>query len=156
MTTAPPPRGPRSRPIPVRAGVRASLLVTTVLGVAAVAVAGMVSGRPGAIGAAAGVLMVCVFFGLGTFVVSAAATVAPSASLPIAMLTYLLQVMLLALAFLALSRSGALEEDVDRIWLGGTVIVGTLLWLCAHIVTTMRSRQLLYDLPSDREEADTR
>jgi hypothetical protein len=54
------------------------------------------------------------------------------------MLTYLLQVAVLGLVLVGLSRSGATEHDVDVRWLGGTVIVGALAWSAALVVDALR------------------
>ncbi|HEX4978302.1 MAG TPA: hypothetical protein VFV40_10600 [Nocardioides sp.] len=147
MTTA--PRTPRTGQRPGVAG-RAVVVagLATILVGAAVAVAGaLVDGLPAAAGAGAGLLMVLVFFGLGAVVLDVVAGVAPTLSLLVAMLTYTLQVVLVGLVFVGLTRSGLLDSDLDADWLGGTVIVGTLTWLAAQVVTTLRTRQLVYDLP---------
>ena len=77
-------------------------------------------------------------------------------SLLVALLTYVLQVVLVAVVFAALDGSGALDSTVDRAWAGGAVIVATLVWLASHIISVTRSRQPLYDLPErprDGQEA---
>jgi ATP synthase protein I len=89
-------------------------------------------------------------------VLNAVSALVPSASLLVALLTYTLKVTLLAVVFLALSRSGALEGAVDAGWLGGTVIACTMAWLVSQIFFHVRVRQPLYDLPSARPEASAR
>jgi hypothetical protein len=49
--------------------------------------------------------------------------------------------------FVGLSRSGLLGSELDADWLGVTVIVATLTWLAAQVVTTVRTRRPVYDLP---------
>jgi ATP synthase protein I len=120
--------------------------VTFVLGAAAVIVAALVSGAPGATGAAIGSGMVLVFFGFGALTVNAVAAVSPTASLLVALLTYVLQVVAVGVVFLALDASGALGSTVDAEWVAGTVIVATLCWLVAQIVAATRSRRPIYDL----------
>jgi ATP synthase protein I len=139
--------------------VRTAFLATTLLGVLAVVVAALVTGSSGAAGAAVGAGMVLVFFGTGAVVVNAVASVSPTASLLIALLTYTLQVVLVGLVFAALNGSGLLDSTVDRTWAGAAVIAATLVWLVAQIVSATRSRQPLYDLPehpSDGQEASAR
>jgi hypothetical protein len=46
-------------------------------------------------------------------------------------------------------------STLDADWLGGTVIVGTLTWLAAQVVTTLRTRRLVYDLPPAETGAET-
>ena len=148
MTTA--PRSPRTGQRPGVAGraVVVAGLATVVVG-AAVAVAGaLVDGGPAAAGAGVGLLMVLVFFGLGAVVLDVVAGIAPTLSLLVALLTYTLQVVLVGLVFVGLTRSGLLGSDLDADWLGGTVIVGTLTWLAAQVVTTLRTRRPVYDLPA--------
>ena len=155
MTTAPATNGSAARPArPVAAGgqVRTAALATLVVGVAAVGAGLLLSGAPAAAGAAIGFAMVLVFFGTGTVVVNAVASVSPSASLLVALLTYTLQVVLVGVVFAALDASGALGDSVDRVWAGAAVITATLVWLLSHIVSATRSRQPLYDLPERRPD----
>jgi ATP synthase protein I len=90
--------------------------------------------------------MVCVFFAAGAIVLDVVATLAPAASLLIALLTYTLKVVLIGLVFVGLSRSGLLEDSIDARWLGGTVIAGTLAWLAAQVVASTRVRIPVYEL----------
>ena len=78
------------------------------------------------------------------------------ATLVIALLTYTLQVVAMALAFAALQRSGLLDDALDRGWLAGTVIVGTFGWLVAQIVLATRARIPVYELEGDRPQAGAR
>jgi ATP synthase protein I len=159
MTTAPQPPG-GSRPSLVGPVVRAalvrSLLVTLGLGVLAVAVAAATTGAPGAVGAGVGVAMVCLFFGGGALVLAVVSALSPAASLLVALLTYTLQVVLVGLVFVGLSRSGALGREVDPGWLAGTLIGGTTAWLAAQVLAHTKGRQPVYDLPSEGPQAGTR
>lgn len=132
------------------------LSVVAVLGVALVVTAGLVTGRPGALGALVGVLLVTSVFGFGGLVVGVVARVAPATSLLVALLTYTLQVVVVGLVYVALSSGGALERDVDARWLSGAVIAGTLAWTTTQILVTVRTRQPVYDLPSSGTEASVR
>jgi ATP synthase protein I len=150
MTTAPATNGSTTRPDrPATVGgqVRSAALATLVLGVASVVAGLLLSGPSAASGAAVGFGMVLVFFGTGAVVVNAVATVSPVASLMVAILTYTLEVVLVALVFAALDGSGALDGAVDRTWAGVAVIAATLVWLVSHIISATRSRMPLYDLP---------
>ena len=123
MTTAPATNGSTTRPDrPATVGgqVRSAALATLVARAwPPSSRACCVSGPPAAAGAAVGFGMVLVFFGTGAVVVNAVATVSPVASLMVAMLTYTLEVVLVALVFAALDGSGALDGAVDRTWAGG-------------------------------------
>ena len=133
-----------------------ALLATGVAGLAAVVLGGVLDGSAAALGSTIGAVMVCLFFGAGAVVLGVVARLAPAASLLIALLTYTLKIVLIALVFVGLSRSGALDGTVDAQWLGGTVIACTLVWIAAQITSSMRSRQPLYDLPSQAQEASVR
>jgi ATP synthase protein I len=147
MTTAQPTSGPGTRPRLVQGEVRAAFLLTLVLGIVLLGVAALTTGPPGIAGAAIGGGMVLVFFGFGAVAVNAVASVAPNASLLVALLTYTLEVLALGVVFTVLTRSGALDDEVHAGWLAGTLIAGTAVWLVAQVVAVTRSRQPLYDLP---------
>jgi ATP synthase protein I len=152
MTTASPGHPPNRR----STEVLGPLASTGLVGLLAVGLGALVAGSSAAIGAGIGVAMVCLFFAAGAVVLGVVAMIAPAMSLLVALLTYTLKVVLMGLVFVGLSRSGALEESVDPRWLGGTVIVCTLVWLATQITVSMRVRQPLYDLPSEGQEASVR
>ena len=123
----------------VRVLVGAALVALSV-GLALAGIGAMVSGNPAAYGALAGtVLTTLVLFG-GSLVVDLVAGVLPAASLLVALLTYTLQLVLLGVAFLALQRSEALRDLVDRAWVGFGVIAVTVAWMVAQILLTTRRR----------------
>ncbi|CAI9405159.1 hypothetical protein [Nocardioides sp. T2.26MG-1] len=105
-----------------------------VAGLALALVGALVAGSTAASGALVGTALVVLVFAGGSFVVDEVARVMPAASLLVALLTYTLQVLAMGLAFAALSRSGALDESLDRGWLAGAVIAGTAGWLVLQIV----------------------
>jgi ATP synthase protein I len=148
MTTAPQATSPGHRPGAAGPVVRRALLATAVLGLLLVLVAALLSGAPAALGAAIGTTMVVVFFAAGAVVLDTVATLAPAASLLVALLTYTLNVVLVAVFFVVMNRSGLLERDVDARWLAGGVIAATLVWLTAQVVATMRARIPVYELGS--------
>lgn len=120
-------------------------------GLVTVTIAALAAGSAAALGAVVGFLLVLGFFGLGAALVNAVASVSPTASLLVALLTYTLEVVALGAVFVALRRSGALAETVDPGWVGSVVIAATLLWLVAQTIAEARSRQPIYD-----EEASAR
>jgi ATP synthase protein I len=120
-----------------------------VAGALVVAIGAIASGAPAAYGALAGTFIVVGVFGFGAFTVNLVARVLPAAALLVAMLTYTLQVVLMAVIFLALTRSGLLEDALDRQWLAAAVITGTLVWLITQIISTMRARIPAFDLPPE-------
>ena len=133
----------------VPAGLRAALLLTLAGAAVAGVVGALVDGSAAAWGVLLGALVLVGFFVGGTLTTHAVATVAPTLSLLVALLTYTLQVVVLGLLFVGLQRSGLLEDAVDRRWLGGTVVVGTLGWTWALVVAATRQRIPHYHTPSD-------
>lgn len=147
--------------------------VTVLLGAAAVStvacgvlvVAGaLLAGSAAAYGALVGAgLALAVFLG-GALAVDAVAARVPAASLLVALLTYTLEVVVMAVVFVGLSGSGLLGETLARGWLGAGVIVTTLVWLLAQVALSSRVRIQVYDLPAgeapatgpERTEADAR
>lgn len=109
------------------------------MAVAAVGLGGLVDGAAGATGALAGVALTLVVFGFGMVLTAAVARVSPALSLLVALLTYVLQLLVLLLVLTGLERSSLLDDTVDRAWLGGSVIVGTLAWTTALALYHSRS-----------------
>jgi ATP synthase protein I len=120
-----------------------TLAATAVL----VLVAAVSAGSAASYGALAGGLLVLVVFGLGTGIVAVVTRSLPAASLLVALLTYTLQVVAMAAAFAMLDGSDLLEETLDRRWLGGAVILGTVTWLTAQVLRVTRRRIPAYDVP---------
>ncbi|MDI6909663.1 hypothetical protein [Nocardioides sp.] len=114
-------------------------LVLTVLGA-------LVAGSPAALGALVGTALVVLVFAGGSFAVSEVARLMPAAALLVALLTYTLQVVAMALVFVALSGSGLLDETLARGWLAGAVIAGTAGWLVLQVTLATRQRIPAYDL----------
>lgn len=143
MTTAPPSRaGFTGSGVLAKAG-----LATLVVGAVTAVVAGFVTGAAGAAGVAVGVAILLVVFGGGAFLVNLVAGVLPTASLLIALLTYTLQVLVMALLLVVLTGSGLLDETLDRGWLAGSVIVGTFAWLLCQVLLVTTARIPAYELP---------
>jgi ATP synthase protein I len=130
----------------VAPGVREGAIAAGLVGVAATATAAAASGGPGIRGALIGAGLVLGTFGFGAMTVNAVASVMPSASLLVALLTYTLQIALLGLVFWGLTSSGATEDAIDPTWLGGTAVSATVAWLIGQITGAMRARQPIYDL----------
>jgi hypothetical protein len=153
MTTDQPPRDTRHGAASPRWG---GLLVGPLSASVLVLAALVLADGAAALGAAIGGLLVCFVFAFGALVLGVIAKVAPAASLLVALLTYTLQVVLVGLAYVALSGNGALEGPVDPRWLSGAVIACTLTWTVTQVIVSTRVRQPIYDLPSGRPEANVR
>lgn len=127
--------------------LRTTLAVAAV-GVLLVLAGALRDGAPAAYGALVGAVLVLAVLGTGSLVVGYVARTMPAASLMVAMLTYTLQVVLLLVFFMAMTRSGALDDGVDRDWLGGAIIVGALVWTFVQIVLSTTARIPAYDVPA--------
>ena len=139
----------RSRTATRQTGVRVLLggaAVTVGLGLLAAAAGWLLAGSAAGLGALVGVLLIVVVATGGTLLVNAVAGALPTASMLVALLTYTLQLLVLLLAFIGLERSGLLSSALDRAWLGGGVVGGTVLWLATLIRLTFRTRIPTYDL----------
>jgi hypothetical protein len=128
-----------------------TLVVTMVavdLVVLAVALlAAVVSGGDAAVAALVGGFIAAVVLFTGTVLVNLVASLVPAAALLVALLTYVLQVVVLALVFVGLSESALVDDQASRTWLGTAVIAATLAWLVAQVVVATRARIPAYDLP---------
>lgn len=125
----------------------AALLAGLVLTV----VAGLVSGGTAALSAAVSTGLVVVVIGFGVFVLNTVASVMPSATVLVALVTYALQLVVLAAVALSLIRNGVLDETLDRRWFGGGVALTTAAWMVAQIVAATKARIPVYDLPEAGE-----
>ena len=126
---------------PLLGAAAACAALVVVTGLVALALAG----PAGLQGALAGGLLALVVFLLGTTVVNAVARLMPAMSLLVAMLTYALQVIVMALVVLALVQSDLGGEPVFREWFAGAVIAVTMLWLAVQVWLFTRLRILAFD-----------
>lgn len=92
-------------------------------------------------------LLVVVVIGFGVFVLNTVASIMPGATVLVALVTYALQLVVMAAVVLQLVRSGMMADTLDRRWFGGGVAVATLAWMVAQIVAATRARIPVYDLP---------
>ena len=125
------------------------LLGAVVAGAVAVLVlvvsASLTDGRPAVVGAASGGLLTLVVFALGIAVVGAVARVVPAASMLVALLTYALQLLVLALCITSIDRAGVSGETLARGWFAAGVIAVTLLWMAGQLVAATHQRIPAYD-----------
>lgn len=92
-------------------------------------------------------LLVVMVIGFGVFVLNTVASIMPGATVLVALVTYALQLVVMAAVVLQLVRSGMMADTLDRRWFGGGVAVATLAWMVAQIVAATRARIPVYDLP---------
>ncbi|WP_435771689.1 hypothetical protein [Nocardioides sp. SYSU DS0651] len=141
------------RPAAVTRAATAALAV----GLVVAALGLLADGAPAAWGALIGTALSVGVFAFGALAVDAVARLLPAASLLFAMVTYTFQVVVMALAFVALSRSGLLDAEVSREWLGGAIIAGTLVWTAVHLRLSTTARIPAFetaDDPTGKQSAD--
>lgn len=143
---------PRTGASPLLGALGAGVVAVLV----AMAIGGLVGARAGALGAAAGGALTLVVFALGTSLVSLVARVMPSASLMVALLTYVLQLLVLAVVIVGLDRADLDAGTFSRAWFAAGVIVVTLLWMVGQLVTATRQRIPAFDLPDSDPAGDAR
>ncbi|PVG83342.1 hypothetical protein DDE18_08595 [Nocardioides gansuensis] len=124
----------------------AALGAALVLGLLGV-VAGFLDGSAGALGALAGGGLALLVFALGTGIVHVVSGVLPAASLLVALLTYTLQLVVMALVVVAFDGSGLMGEELSRGWFAGGVVAATVAWLATQVWRATHLRLPAYDLP---------
>jgi len=135
------------RPITARAGVLSGL-GCAVVGLVAAGVGLAVSGAAAAFGALIGAGLAGGVFVLGALAVQVVSRVYPPASLLVALLTYVCQVLAALMVFAVLSRGALLDDGtVSAPWVGATLAACALLWVGLHVRVAATARVPLYDLP---------
>ena len=137
--------GPRRGLSPVLGALAAGTVAVVVL----LVVAGIVDGRPGVVGAAVGGVLTLAVFALGLAAVGFVARLLPGASMLVALMTYTLQLLVLAVVVTAIDRADTGAESLSRGWFAAAVIVVTLTWLAGQLVAATRERIPVYDSPSE-------
>ncbi len=112
----------------------------------AVLVASLVGGRPAALGVGLGGAVALAFFLFGSGTVMVATRIAPQASLLVALMTFTLQVVLVAAVFAALGSSGVVGSTVSAPGLAVGVLVAAGAWIVGQLVAHARIRVPVYDL----------
>lgn len=119
-------------------------LVSLLGGLVVCLVAFVVADARAGLSALAGVLGFTALATTSALAVALVARVLPAASLLVALLTYTLQVVLLALVFAALVGSGWAGGAVSPRWLGAAVVTAALVWTGAQLVLLTRLREPIY------------
>ena len=144
MTTESKP-GTRTGVSPLLGAVGAGAVAVLVLVVAA----SLTDGRPAVVGAATGGVLTLAVFTLGIAVVGAVARLMPSASMLVALMTYVLQLLVLALCVAAIDRADVGVETLSRGWFAAGVIAVAMLWMVGQLVAATRQRIPHYDTTAE-------
>ncbi|QCW50531.1 hypothetical protein FE634_09115 [Nocardioides dongxiaopingii] len=152
MTTATTPPHREARPHGV-AALGIAVLAGSVCGAAAALLGLALDGSAGALGALVGAGVTLLVLATGFAVVDLVAGLMPAASLMVAVLTYTLQLGLLALLLVALGRAENLEATMSPPWFAVGVIAVALAWTVCLVVHATRARIPLYDEPAPARPA---
>jgi len=106
----------------------------------------ILGGTKGLLGAALGVALVIVFFGISVLVVGRASKVSPQAMMAAAVGTYLVKILVLIILVGAFQNSTAFNGK----WFGLTVIVCVIVYSAAQVVSSMRLKMLYVEPDRDR------
>lgn len=154
MTTETRPASRTTRPYGV-AALGAAVLASSGAGVVAAGLGAWLDGSAGLVGALVGAGVTLLVLATGFAVVDLVAGLMPTASLVVALLTYTLQVVLLAALLVALRRADGVDATLAPPWFAAGVIAVALAWTVCLVVHALRARVPLYDLPAATASGDT-
>jgi ATP synthase protein I len=138
----------RARPYGV-AALGVAVLAASAVGVVVALVAVLVQGSTGLLGALLGAGVTLLVLATGFAVVDLVAGLMPAASLMVALLTYTLQIALMALLLVALRGADDVAATLSPDWFAAGVIGVALTWTVCLVVHQLTARIPLYDLPSE-------
>jgi ATP synthase protein I len=126
--------------------LRRSALLTTPVALLMIVLGAILGGTKGLLGAALGVALVIVFFGISVLVVGRAAKVSPQVMMAAAVGTYLVKILVLIILV------GAFQDSTtfNGRFFGLTVIVCVIAYSAAQMVSSMRLKMLYVDPDRDR------
>lgn len=142
MTTALRTARPRSGTALVLGTAAAAVVFTAVLS----GIGALVGGSSAGWGALLGAGVTTLVFAFGTLAVHVVSLLMPSASLLVALQTYLLQIVVLIVTWVALERASLFARQVDERWLAGGVIGATLAWMVSQVVLFARARIPVFEV----------
>jgi hypothetical protein len=122
--------------------LRVGTLATAAGAVVAAPLAGLLAGRPSALGVLAGAVVVTAFFCVSGVVIAWAGRIDDALTLPAALGTFLVKAVLFFAALSAITPDGW----IDRLALSWSVVVGALLWSVVQ-ARWVWTRQLYYVQP---------
>jgi ATP synthase protein I len=114
--------------------LRRSAMLTAPVALLMIVLGGVLGGAKGLLGAALGVALVIVFFGISVLVVSQAAKVSPQAMMAAAVGTFLVKILVLIILVGSFQNSTAFNDKI----FGLTVIVCVLAYSAAQMISSMR------------------
>ena len=126
--------------------LRRSALLTAPVALLMIVLGAILDGTKGLLGAAIGVALVIVFFGISVLVVGRAAKVSPQAMMAAAVGSYLVKILVLIILLSLFQNSAAFNGK----FFGLTVIVCVIAYSAAQMVASMRLKMLYVEPDRDR------
>ena len=126
--------------------LRGAAVPTAAAGVVLVVVGAVLEGTKGAIGAAAAVLLVAVFFTVGVVVLGWASRINPVALMNIALLIYLLKVLALFGVLVAFRDTTLFDRQV----FGVSIAVAAVVWIVGEVRAFSRLKILYVEPDGER------
>jgi ATP synthase protein I len=126
--------------------LRRSALLTAPVALLMIVLGAVFAGSKGLLGAALGVALVIVFFGISVLVVGRAAKVSPQAMMAAAVGTFLVKILVLIILLGTFQNSTAFNGK----WFGLTVIVCVIAYTAAQMVSSMRLKVPYVEPDRDR------
>ena len=126
--------------------LRRSALLTAPVALLMIVLGVIFGGSKALLGAAIGVALVIVFFGISVLVVSRAAKVSPQAMMAAAVGTFLVKILVLIILLGTFQNSTAFNGK----WFGLTVIVCVIAYTAAQMVSSMRLKVPYVEPDRDR------
>ncbi|WP_258572508.1 hypothetical protein [Actinomadura parmotrematis] len=123
--------------------LRGAAIPSGLAGIAAIAVALLLGGAKGALGAAIGTVVVLVFFSISVVAVSYASRISPQMMFAAAAFSYIAKVLVMLVLVAAFQDVTAWNPAAFAY----TVIALTLVWIGAEIRHTVKTKQLYIDEP---------
>jgi ATP synthase protein I len=114
--------------------VRRSVMTTAAVGVVMIAVSAAVAGTKGLIGAALGIALVAIFFGISVVAVGRAARRSPQAMMITALTTYIAKILLLLFFVVRFSDTTVFSSRM----FGLTALACILAWSASQVLWSMR------------------
>lgn len=143
----------RARPYGV-AALGLAVLAGTVVGAVVAVLGAALGGSAALLGGLVGAGVTLLVLATGFAVVDMVAGLLPQLSVVVALLTYTLQMVVLAALLVTFGRNDDIEQTLVPEWFAAGVIAVALAWTVCLLVHATRARVPLYDLP-DREVVTT-
>jgi ATP synthase protein I len=126
--------------------LRRSAMLTAPVALLMIVLGAVLGGAKGLLGAALGVALVIVFFGISVLVVSLAAKVSPQAMMAAAVGTFLVKILVLIILVGSFQDSTAFNDKI----FGLTVIVCVLAYSAAQMISSIRMKMPYVEPDRDR------